>query len=243
MCELLGVPYEDRARFEDISAALVGTDADAMTEAFGEITTYLYDLMQRKRKEPADDMLSELAAESDLVDAELTSIAFLLLVAGFETTANMLGIGTYALLSHPDQLARLRADPSLTDRTVDELLRYLSIPQYGLTRTALSDGEVAGRKVRKGEVITVSVPAANRDPQRFAEPESFDIGRSSAGHLTFGHGVHQCVGQGLALIEMRIAYTALVNRFPGLRLAVPAEEIRMREEMQVYGVHELPVEW
>jgi cytochrome P450 len=87
------------------------------------------------------------------------------------------------------------------------------------------------------------VPAANRDPQRFAEPESFDVGRSSAGHLTFGHGVHQCVGQGLALIEMRIAYTALVNRFPGLRLAVPAEEIRMREEMQVYGVHELPVEW
>jgi acyl transferase domain-containing protein/cytochrome P450/NADPH:quinone reductase-like Zn-dependent oxidoreductase/thioesterase domain-containing protein len=243
MCELLGVPYEDRAHFEDISTALVGTDGDAMTEAFGEITTYLYELMQRKRKEPADDMLSELAAESSLVDAELASIAFLLLVAGFETTANMLGIGTFALLSHPDQLARLRADPSLTDKAVDELLRFLSIPQYGLTRTALADAELDGHKVRKGEVVTVSVPAANRDPVRFTDPEVFDITRSSATHLTFGHGVHQCIGQGLALIEMRIAFTALFDRMPGLRLAVPAEEIRMREEMQIYGVHELPVAW
>ncbi|ALG09890.1 type I polyketide synthase [Kibdelosporangium phytohabitans] len=243
MCELLGVPYEDRAHFEDVASALVGTDTDAMTEAFGEITAYLFDLMRGKREKPADDMLSELAAEGSLVDAELASIAFLLLVAGFETTANMLGIGTYALLSNPDQLARLRADPSLTDKAVDELLRYLSIPQYGLTRTALADTELDGHKIRKGEVLTVSVPAANRDPLRFPDPDTLDIGRSSATHLTFGHGVHACIGQGLALIEMRIAYTALFDRFPGLRLAVPAEQIEMREEMQIYGVHELPVEW
>jgi acyl transferase domain-containing protein/cytochrome P450/NADPH:quinone reductase-like Zn-dependent oxidoreductase/surfactin synthase thioesterase subunit len=243
MCELLGVPYADRDRFQDISAVLVGTDADAITEAFGEITTYLYELVQRKREEPVDDMLSELAAETDLVDAELASIAFLLLIAGFETTANMLGIGTYALLTNPDQLAKFTADPTLTDRAVDELLRYLSIPQYGLTRTALVDTDLAGQHVRAGEVLTVSVPAANRDPNRFPTPDTLDITATAAGHLTFGHGVHQCIGQGLALVEMRIAYTALFAKFPNLRLAVPAEDIRMREEMQIYGVHELPVEW
>ncbi|CAM3345798.1 cytochrome P450 [Kibdelosporangium persicum] len=242
MCELLGVPYEDRAHFQRISEALVGIEADKVEQAFIEINTYMYQLVQRKRAEPADDMLSELAAQTDLNDIELTSIGFLLLVAGHETSANMLGTGTFALLCAPDQLAKVRADPTVMPKAVDELLRYLSIGQF-TTRTAVEDAEIEGQSIKAGEVVTVSVPAANRDPKQFADPDKLDVTRSSAGHLSFGHGVHQCIGQGLALIEMRLGFTALFERFPTLSLAVPAEEVPMRADGQIYGVRRLPVSW
>lgn len=243
MCELLGVPYEDRAHFQSISEALLGFDVARMEAAFGEINAYLYQLVQRKRDEQPDDLLGELITETELDDVELCSIAFLLLVAGHETSANMLGIGTFALLTNPEQLAALRADLTLLPGAVDELLRYLSIPQYGITRTALEDVELAGQLVRKGDVVTVSVPAVNRDPDRFPDPDTLDVTRSAAGHMTFGHGVHQCIGQALALVELRLGFGKLVERFPALRLAVPADEVPMRADRQIYGVHRLPVEW
>ncbi|MCP2167653.1 cytochrome P450 [Goodfellowiella coeruleoviolacea] len=243
MCALLGVPYADRAHFHRLSEALVSLEVAEMGQAFADINAYLYELVLRKRAEPADDLLGDLVAQAELTDVELTSIAFLLLIAGHETSANMLGLGTFALLSNPSQLAALRADPGLIRGAVDELLRYLSIPQYGLTRTATEDVEFEGQLIRAGEVVTVSVAAANRDPNRFPEPDELDITRSAAGQLSFGHGVHQCLGQGLALIEMRLGFTALFDRFPTLRLAVAAEEVPMRTDRQIYGVHRLPVAW
>ncbi|OLF18571.1 cytochrome P450 [Actinophytocola xanthii] len=243
MCELLGVPYEDRAHFQSISEALLGFDVARMEAAFGEINAYLYQLVVRKRAERPDDLLGDLISQTDLDDVELCSIAFLLLVAGHETSANMLGIGTFALLANPDQLAALRADPALLPGAVDELLRYLSIPQYGITRTALADVELAGCQVREGDVVTVSVPAVNRDPERFPDPDTLDVTRSAAGHVTFGHGVHQCIGQALALVELRLGFGRLLERFPTLRLAVPAAEVPMRADRQIYGVHRLPVAW
>jgi cytochrome P450 len=243
MCELLGVPYEDRAHFQSISEALMGFDVAKMQEAYVGINEYLYGLVQRKRAETADDLLGELVAQTDLDDVELTSIGFLLLIAGHETSANMLGIGTFALLTAPDQLAALRADPDLMPAAVEELLRYLAIPQYGLTRTALKEVEVEGRTIREGDVVTVSIPAANRDPERFPDPDRLDVTRPASGHVTFGHGIHQCIGQSLATLEMRLGFTALFTRFPNLRLAVPAEKVEMRADRQIYGVHSLPVEW
>jgi cytochrome P450 len=155
----------------------------------------------------------------------------------------MLGLGTFALLTRPDQLATLRADPALMPGAVDELLRYLSVPQLGVSRTALEDVELHGQKIREGEVVTISIPAANRDPARFADADVLDIRKPVAGHLAFGHGVHQCLGMGLALIEMRLAFTGLLERFPKLRLAIPADEVPMRYDRQIYGVDRLPVEW
>ncbi len=243
MCELLGVPYEDRAYFQGITGDLLGFDNEKMEQGYLSIGRYLHGLIQRKRGEPADDMLSELAAQTDLDDTELTSIAFLLLVAGHETSANMLGLGTFALLSRPDQLAALRADPALMPGAVDELLRYLSVPQLGVARTALEDVELHGQAIKEGDVVTISIPAANRDPARFAGPDDLDITKPAAGHLAFGHGIHQCLGMGLALVEMRLAFTGLFERFPGLCLAVPADEVPMRYDRQIYGVERLPVAW
>ncbi|MEV4019279.1 cytochrome P450 [Nonomuraea angiospora] len=155
----------------------------------------------------------------------------------------MLPPGTYALLREPDRLTELRHDPSLIKDAVEELLRHLSIVHMGPTRTALADVEVGGRLVREGEVVTISLPAANRDPGRFERPDRLDFRRSATGHLAFGHGLHQCLGQQLARVEMRIGYTALLRAFPDLRLAVPAEEIPLRDSMLIYGVECLPVAW
>jgi cytochrome P450 len=209
------------------------------------LQTFLHGLVLRKRDTPNDDLLSGLISGGELTDEELTNIAVLLLAAGHETTANMLGIGTYTLLKNPGQLAALRADPALVESTVEELLRYLTIVHIGPPRTALEDVEVGGELVRAGESVALSLSAANRDPERFDHPDVLDIARPAAGHghLSFGHGIHQCLGQQLARIEMRIAYTALFQRFPTLRVAIPDEDVRMRTNMAIYGVHSLPVAW
>ncbi|WP_059012731.1 cytochrome P450 [Streptomyces specialis] len=244
--EMLGVPYADRERFQHDTAvwSSFNADLDELAQAFGDLTTYLHALVGRKRSAPEDDILSGLmAADPELTDEELTSIAYLLLVAGHETTANQLALGVLALLTNPDQLAALRADPSLTENAVEELLRYLSIVHHGPTRAALEDVEIDGQVIRKGEVVMVSLTAANRDPERFENPELLDVTRSATSHLGFGHGAHQCLGQQLARIELRVGLTALLRRFPALRLAVPPGEVRLRHDMQVYGVYELPVTW
>ncbi|MER6945681.1 cytochrome P450 [Nonomuraea sp. NPDC000554] len=245
ICELLGVPYEDRDQFQNDTKVLVNLETKAVDAiaAMQRVSAYLYGLIQRKRAKPDDDLLSGLVESGELNDEELTGVAFLLLVAGHETTANMLGLGTYALLTNPDQLALMRDDPSTVDNGVEELLRYLTIIHLGPIRNALADVEIEGRLIKEGETVTISLGTVNRDPERFPGGDRLDVTRPAGSHLTFGHGIHQCLGQQLARVEMRIGYPALLRRFPGLRLAVPPEEVPMRSDMSIYGVHSLPVTW
>ncbi|MEU0568804.1 cytochrome P450 [Nonomuraea sp. NPDC005983] len=245
ICELLGVPYEDRDQFQNDTKVLVNLETKAVDAiaAMQRVSAYLYGLIQRKRAKPDDDLLGGLVESGELNDEELTGVAFLLLVAGHETTANMLGLGTYALLTNPDQLALMRDDPSTVDNGVEELLRYLTIIHLGPVRNALADVEIEGRLIKEGETVTISLGAVNRDPERFPGGDHLDVTRPAGSHLTFGHGIHQCLGQQLARVEMRIGYPALLRRFPGLRLAVPPEEVPMRSDMSIYGVHSLPVTW
>ncbi|MET8777641.1 cytochrome P450 [Nocardia sp. NPDC004654] len=244
ICEMLGVPYADRATFQVNSAKFLVKD-QALEEkmaAYGAMTTYLVELVVRKRAEPGDDILSDLARHDELSVEELTGIAFLLLLAGHETTANMLGLGTFALLEHPEQLAELRANPDLLPAAVEELLRYLSVADI-FYRYATDDIEIGGETIAKGSTVVVSLLAANRDPERFDDPDTLDIRREARGRLAFGHGIHTCLGQQLARIEMRAGFAGLLRRFPTLELAIPADEVRLRTDMNIYGVHELPVTW
>ncbi|MFE0812914.1 cytochrome P450 [Streptomyces sp. NPDC058794] len=245
ICELLGVPYGEREAFQHNATVLMstGSSMEQAAAAFAGIDEIMLRAVRDKRSEPTDDILGVLAASGDLSDEEVAGVGGLLLVAGHETTANMIALGTFALLCHPGQRERLSTDPALLDGAVEELLRHQSILQYGPTRAALADVEVGGVLIREGEVVTVSLPAANRDPRRFERPEELDVARSATGHLAFGHGLHQCLGQQLARVEMRVALAALFGRFPDLRLAVPATEVPLCSEMIVYGVHELPVTW
>ena len=244
ICELLGVPYSDRENFQVNTARFLNTDLpfEEKIAAFTELSTYLAELVTRKRAAPGDDILSDLARHDDLSIEELTGIAFLLLLAGHETTANMLGLGTFALLEHPEQSAALRANPYLMPGAVEELLRYLSIADI-FFRYAVDDIELGGETIGKGSTVIVSLLAANRDPERFDNPDALDVRRTARGHLSFGHGIHQCLGQQLARVEMRAGFAGLLRRFPTLELAIPAGEVKLRTNMRIYGVHELPVTW
>ncbi|NUR92161.1 MAG: cytochrome P450 [Nonomuraea sp.] len=245
ICELLGVPYGERERFQDATARAVDLDntIEQRGMAGAELMGFLSELVGRKRDEPGDDLLSELVSGGELDHAELTGVATLLLTAGHETTANMLSLGTYLLLSRPDQADLLRADPAVAVTAVEELMRYLSITHIGPIRVARADVPLAGQTIAAGETVTLSLPAVNRDPERFPDPGRFDVTREAGQQLGFSHGIHQCLGQQLARLEMRLAYPALLRRFPGLRLAVPAEEVRLRPRATIYGVTSLPVTW
>ncbi|MFJ1455149.1 cytochrome P450 [Nocardia sp. N2S4-5] len=244
ICEMLGVPYADRETFQANSAKFLVKDQplEEKMAAYGAMTSYLAGLVMGKRAEPGDDLLSDLARDEDLSVEELTGISFLLLLAGHETTANMLALGTFALLEHPEQLAELRADPELVPGAVEELMRYLSVADI-FYRYATEDIELCGETIGKGSTVVVSLLAANRDPRRFDDADALDIHRTARGHVSFGHGVHQCLGQQLARIEMRAGFAGLIRRFPTLRLAVDAAEVPLRTDMNIYGVHELPVTW
>ncbi|TMR36563.1 cytochrome P450, partial [Nonomuraea zeae] len=243
ICELLGVPDEERERFQSRSGKLMRADTppEEKYAAFTALQAHMKELVRAKRARPTDDLLSGLTG-SDLTDEELANIGFMLLGAGLDTTANMLALGTFALLRHPDRIAVLRAEPDKAGQVVEELLRYLSIIPF-LVRTALEDVELGGELVKAGEAVTVSIPAANRDPERFPDPDTLDPHRASGGHLGFGHGVHQCLGQQLARVEMQAAYPALFARFPSLRLAADPGDVPLRTDMLIYGVHSLPVTW
>ncbi|WP_280274861.1 cytochrome P450 [Nocardia wallacei] len=244
ICEMLGVPYADRETFQANSAKFLVKDQplEEKMAAYGAMTSYLAGLVMGKRAEPGDDLLSDLARDEDLSVEELTGISFLLLLAGHETTANMLALGTFALLEHPEQLAELCADPELVPGAVEELMRYLSVADI-FYRYATEDIGLCGETIGKGSTVVVSLLAANRDPRRFDDADALDIHRTARGHVSFGHGVHQCLGQQLARIEMRAGFAGLIRRFPTLRLAVDAAEVRLRTDMNIYGVHELPVTW
>ncbi|MFI6322831.1 cytochrome P450 [Nonomuraea sp. NPDC050556] len=240
ICELLGVPYADRMLFQATAAKLSGLDAtqEEQYAAFGEIGAYIAKLVLAKRADPTDDLLSDLTG-TDLTDDELAGVGAFLLGAGLDTTTNMIALGTFALLENPDQRPALHEDPA---QAVEELMRYLSIVHTG-ARAALEDVELDGHRIKAGQTVALSVVAANRDPAKYPDPDVLDLRRQATGHVGFGYGMHQCLGQQLARVEMRATLPALFSRFPGLRLAVPPGEVPMRHDMDIYGVHRLPVAW
>ncbi|MFC5754852.1 cytochrome P450 [Actinomadura rugatobispora] len=249
ICELLGVPYADREDFQRWTATVLKLDADEQEawHARDALRRYMRDLVAVKRAHPDDALISTLITEQRpqmaLTDEEVAGIGLLLLVAGHETTANMLALGTFALLRHPEQLDVLRAHPEGVDHAVEELLRYLTIVQFGTVRVARQNVEFGGRRIRAGQTVVASLPAANRDPGEFPDPDDLDLARDPCRHVSFGHGVHQCLGQQLARVEMQIAFPALFRRFPTLGVAVPPERVPMRDDMFIYGVHTLPLTW
>ncbi|SDG36286.1 cytochrome P450 [Streptomyces griseoaurantiacus] len=247
ICALLGVPYADHEFFEEQSRRLLrGPAAADVEDARDRLDAYLGALIDRKREEPGEGILDELVAErleSGEIDREdLVSLSVLLLIAGHETTANMLSLGTFTLLRNPARLAELRADPGLVPAAVEELLRFLSIVD-GLTRVATEDVEAAGETIRAGEGVVFSNAVVNRDADAFPGGDSLDWHRSARGHLAFGFGIHQCLGQNLARAELEIALRSLLERFPGLRLAAPPEEIPHKPGDTIQGMVELPVAW
>jgi cytochrome P450 len=247
ICELLGVPYADRAGFQRRSRTQVdlGLPLEERQAAFEESHAYMAGLVRGQRARPGDNLLGSLVREhgDDLPDEELIGLGSLLLLAGHETTANMLALGTLLLLRHPEQLALLRDDPGIVDRAVEELMRYLSIVHTGVIRTATRDVTIGGKPIKAGDAVVCSLPSANRDEAVVDDPDVLDLTRKPASHVAFGHGIHHCLGAPLARMEMRIAFPALLRRFPALRLAVPFEEIEYRSASVVYGVRSLPVTW
>ncbi|MEU0655414.1 cytochrome P450 [Streptomyces albogriseolus] len=245
LSELVGLPYEEADRYGHAPTLLHDPDADpqeAMT-AMGQAAAFFAEVVERRRKEPQDDLISRLIADGQLSDEELCNIVTLLLFAGYETTESALAVGVFALLQHPAQLAALRADPGKLDAAIEELLRYLTVNQYDTYRTALEDIELGGETVKKGDSVTVSLPAANRDPAKFGCPAELDIDRETSGHMAFGFGIHQCLGQNLARVELRAGFSALLGAFPDLGLAVALEEVPLRLQGSVFAVKSLPVSW
>jgi pentalenic acid synthase len=246
ICELLGVPYADHEFFEEQSRRLLRGPAAADTlNARDRLEAYLGDLIDRKQQ-PGDGVLDELVQRhraGELDRAEVIALAVILLVAGHETTANMISLGTYTLLQHPDRLAELRADPTLLPAAVEELMRMLSIAD-GLLRLATEDIEVvAGTTIRAGEAVVFSTSVINRDQDFYEAPDTLDFHRPARHHIAFGFGIHQCLGQNLARAELEIALGGLLERLPTLRLAAPAEEIPFKPGDTIQGMLELPVTW
>ncbi len=250
ICQLLGVPYEDHEFFQSRSRIGVsaGSTAEQFAAAVGELRGYMDQLITRKQRQPGDDLISRLVTEQlapagELGRDDLLMMCLMLLNAGHETTANMIALGTEALLEHPDQLAALRSDPELLPDAVEELLRHLSIADLVTARIAVEDTELSGTTIRAGEGVFALLAAANWDPEIFPEPERLDLHRGDRHHVGFGYGVHQCLGQNLARLELEIVFGTLFTRLPGLRLARPADELPYKHGGMLFGVHELPVTW
>ncbi|CAL9658642.1 MULTISPECIES: cytochrome P450 [Streptomyces] len=249
ICELLGVPYEDHGRFEEWAWAIMNHDIseEDRGRAHYELDRYVDGLVTAKESEPGDDMISRLIEFNRQTPAvehsDIVSMSKLMLVTGHETTANMIALGVLALLEHPDQLAAVRAEPELMPRAVEELLRFFSISDAGTARVALEDIELGGVTIRAGEGILPLNNAANHDARVFPDPDRLDVRREARSQLAFGYGVHQCIGQNLARMELEVVYSALLERIPTLRLATPVEELRFKDDAIVYGLYELPVTW
>lgn len=250
ICDLLGVAPEDRRDFRAWTDALVAPDPaepSRAKEAVGGLLASFTQLIARKRAEPADDLLSALIAVRDeegrLNEDELMSLAFLILFAGYENTVHLIGNATLALLSHPDQLAALRADPARLSGAVEELARFDGPAPLAIRRFPTEEITIGGVAIPAGETVLLSLAAAHRDPHRFTDPDRLDIGRDATGHLALGHGIHYCLGAPLARMETEIALAALLERFPRLDLDVPYGELRWRPSMRARGLLSLPVRY
>ncbi|GAB3425675.1 cytochrome P450 family protein [Flindersiella endophytica] len=245
ICELLGVPIEDRSDFRKWSALILSDTGDEVS-ASRQMAGYLRDLIARKRASGGDDLLHALLEASDdndqLSEHELIAMVFLLLVAGHETTVNLIGNGVLALLRNPSQLELLRADPALLPGAVEEFLRYDGPINLATFRWTVEPVRLGDVEIPMGEFVLVSLLAANHDPGRFADPSKLDVTRPAGGHVAFGHGIHYCLGAPLARLEGEIAIGRLLERFPGLRLASeqPAG-LRWRASTLIHGLEELPV--
>lgn len=247
ICELLGVPYDDRDDFQRRSARQLDLSLpfDERLELRRAGRAYMQSLVERARRHPGDDILGMLIREhgAELTDDELVGVASLLLLAGHETTSNMLGLGTLALLRHPEQLAVVRDDPAAVGPAVEELLRWLSIVHTAIPRITTTDVELAGVPIPAGQLVFASLPSGNRDPDFIDAPDALDISRGAPGHLAFGHGVHHCLGAPLARMEMRVAFPALLQRFPTLTLAEDFADVQFRSFHFIYGLKSLDVGW
>lgn len=249
ICELLGVPYEDYAYFEEQAKQLGDRGSTVLDfhQAFANLSEFLLGLILTKRAAPGDDVVTRLAAQADegvITDQDAADISAMLLIAGHETTANMIALSIITLLQHLDQIPRLFGGPDQIARAVDELLRYITVLHTGLRRTALEDVTVGGVTIPAGEGVIISINVANRDPEFFTDPDGLDLARREARrHLAFGYGIHHCLGQPLARAELQIVLPELFRRLPGLKLTLPLEEIAFKQNHAVYGVDELPVTW
>ena len=248
--EMLGIPLADRGKFREWSQAAVSfTPADranpAVTAKLIEFIAYMHRLVADKRSHPGDDLLSGLVlaeAEGDkLSENELLSMIFVLIVAGHETTVNLIGNGMLALFEHPEQRARLRENPSLLKPAIEEMLRYYGPVEMSLTRWVRQDTEFGGRNMRRGEQIMAVLASANHDGEQFPDPDVFDISREPNRHIAFGTGIHACLGATLARLEGQIAFATLLSRVPDLALAIPRDEVCWRDATFLRGLTRLPV--
>jgi cytochrome P450 len=245
ICELLGVPYEDRARFRAWTQAAANVrDGAQSLQGMGELYEYGRHLVARKRSSPGEDVISRLCATDGLPDDEIAKLSMVLLFSGYETTVVAIGMGALLLLAHPRQWQALASDSSLIPAAVEEILRAADkggvggIPRY--PRTDIQIGDVT---VRAGELVILSTGAANHDQTVFPNPDEFDITRPAATQLSFGHGGHYCIGAPLARIELQTVFSQLIPAFPTMRLAVPIEELRVKTDVLAGGLTEVPVRW
>jgi cytochrome P450 len=246
ICDLLGVPYEDRDRFRAWSQGCADlADRAASAAALGELVDYMRALVRRKRAAPGEDVVSDLiAAEGGaLTDDGVAGLAAVLLFAGHETTVVRIDFGALLLMAHPGSADLLRRDPALVPRAVEEILRLAAPSSVGLPRWASADIDIAGVRIRAGDAVLLSSAVTNRDPAAFPEPERFDVTRDPNPHLTFGHGPRYCIGASLARVELQEVFTALTARLPGLRPAVPVGELHLRTDLLTGGLAALPVRW
>ena len=247
ICELIGIPDGDREEFKSWSQVIISSTAtmEEFRAAGGAMYVYFMGLLAAKRAAPADDLLSALITARDQADSltepELLAMMFLLLVAGHETTVNLITSGTLALLQNPAEMARLRADPALLPGAVEELLRYANPLNHATDRYAPEPLTIGGVTIPAGEAVLAVTSSANRDPHRFAEPDRLDLGRDTSGHVAFGHGIHYCLGAPLARLEGEVAFGGLLARFPSLSLAADPATLRWRPSSLIHGLEALPV--
>jgi cytochrome P450 len=250
ICHMLGVSYQDREFFQTRTALTMthGVRPDQVVTAVSEMREYIDELICQKTKNPADDMLTVFAKavqNGEMTRREAAVFGSTLLVGGHETSANMIGLGVLTLLQHPDQLTRLREtdDPKLVASAIEEILRWLNVAHGGRMRVAKADVEIREFTIKAGDAVILTTETANRDPQYFPNPDTLDIGRDARHHLAFGFGVHQCLGQPLARIELQVVYKTIADRIPTLKLATDIVKLPFKLDGFVFGVHSLPVTW
>lgn len=245
ICELLGVPYDDRDQFRAWTEAAANiTDRTISEQGLGNLFNYGMRLVETKRREPADDVISRLCATDSVSTEEAAMLSMALLFAGHETTVVQIGLGALLFLANPDQWNALRDNPDLIPKAVEEILRAPGTASGGgIPRYARTDMNLDGVSIHAGDLVLLNIGAANHDPAVFTEPERIDITRTTSAHLTFGHGLRYCIGAPLARMELQAVFSQLVPRFPAMRLAVPTEDLTLRRNVLTGGLTALPATW